>query len=121
MPSSPPPPSSCPQLLEFSLKGYIKSAFYLCRRLLSQSTSVVYKGILSLLFSSMIIWDLPKLASGVKKLSHSKLGFAYDVLSPQVRACFRSHEHSQGDKKATQCGLGAHGSHEADGYLSPFL
>jgi hypothetical protein len=81
-----------PQLLEFSLKGYIKSAFYLCRRLLSQSTSVVYKGILSLLFSSMIIWDLPKLASGVKKLSHSKLGFAYDVLSPQVRLpSFLSH------------------------------
>lgn len=73
------------QLLEFSLKGYIKSAFYLCRRLLSQSTSVVYKGILSLLFSSMIIWDLPKLASGVKKLRFSKLGFAYDVLAPQVQ------------------------------------
>ena len=36
-------------------------------------------GLLSLLFSFMIIWDLPRLGVGVKKLARSRFGFAYQV------------------------------------------
>jgi hypothetical protein len=72
------------KLLEFSLKGYVKSGFYLLQRLVTQSTSFIYKGILSLLLSFMIIWDLPKLAQGARGLQNSRLRFAYDVLAPKV-------------------------------------
>jgi hypothetical protein len=73
------------QLMEYSLKGYIKSGFYLCRRLVTQSTALIYKGILSLLFSFMIVYDLPRLASGAKTLARSRLKFPYEVLAPKVR------------------------------------
>lgn len=72
--------------MEFSLKGYVKQGYYVVQKLLTSSTKLVYKGLLSLLFSFMIIWDLPRLCVGVKKLAHSRLGFAYKVLSPQVTA-----------------------------------
>lgn len=41
-------------------------------------------GLLSLLFSFMVIWDLPRLAVGVKKLAHSRFGFAYQVCRQSV-------------------------------------
>lgn len=38
----------------------------------------------SLLFSFMVIWDLPNLSRGMKALKTSRLGFAYNTISPQV-------------------------------------
>jgi len=74
------------KLMEYSLKGYIKQAYYVIQKLLTSSTKLVYKGVLSLLFSFMIIWDLPRLAKGTQRLGKSRFGFAYNVLAPQVAA-----------------------------------
>eukprot|EP00904_Undaria_pinnatifida_P004221 jgi/Undpi1/137/HiC_scaffold_1.g00137.m2 len=38
----------------------------------------------SLLFSFMVIWDLPNLTRGMKALKTSRLAFAYKTISPQV-------------------------------------
>lgn len=38
----------------------------------------------SLLFSFMVIWDLPNLRRGMKALKTSRLAFAYNTISPQV-------------------------------------
>ena len=65
--------------MEYSLKGYIKQGYHVIQKLVGTSTKLVYKGLLSLLFSFMIIWDLPRLGVGVKKLAHSRFGFAYQV------------------------------------------
>jgi len=74
------------KLMEYSLKGYIKQAYYVIQKLLTSSTKLVYKGLLSLLFSFMIIWDLPRLAKGTQKLGKSRFGYAYNVLAPQLAA-----------------------------------
>jgi len=79
------------KLLEFSLKGYVKSAFYLCRKMLSQSTAVLYKGIISLLFSFMIVYDLPKLAEGAKSLRYSRLRLPYEVCCGEGYAMSNHH------------------------------
>lgn len=41
----------------------------------------------SLLFSFMVIWDLPNLRRGMKALKTSRLGFAYNTISPEVSGC----------------------------------
>ncbi|CAN0370800.1 unnamed protein product, partial [Ectocarpus sp. 13 AM-2016] len=50
----------------------------------------------SLLFSFMVIWDLPNLRRGVTALKTSRLSFAYNTISPQVRvsacACRQARE-----------------------------
>lgn len=38
----------------------------------------------SLLFSFMVIWDLPNLRRGVRALKTSRLGFGYRTIAPQV-------------------------------------
>lgn len=42
------------------------------------------QALVSLLFSFMVIWDLPNLQRGVRALKTSRLGFAYKTISPQV-------------------------------------
>ncbi|EWM22382.1 Uncharacterized protein family UPF0118 [Nannochloropsis gaditana] len=74
------------KLMEYSLKGYIKQAYFVTQKLLTSSTKLVYKGLLSLLFSFMIIWDLPRLARGTQRLARSRFGYAYSVLAPQLTA-----------------------------------
>lgn len=64
------------------------------------------QGMVSLLFSFMVIWDLPNLRRGMRDLKTSRLGFAYNTISPQVRrlvACVRNHAgftytYKRGDK-----------------------
>lgn len=42
------------------------------------------QAMVSLLFSFMVIWDLPNLTRGMKALKTSRLAFAYNTISPQV-------------------------------------
>lgn len=42
------------------------------------------QAIVSLLFSFMVIWDLPNLARGMQALKTSRLSFAYKTISPEV-------------------------------------
>jgi hypothetical protein len=55
-----------------------------CSAVVSQLTNVLYKGVLSLLFSFMIIWDLPRLGRAGPALKHSRLSFAYGTIGPQL-------------------------------------
>lgn len=42
------------------------------------------QAMVSLLFSFMVIWDLPNLRRGVAALKTSRLGFGYRTIAPQV-------------------------------------
>lgn len=71
-------------LLQKSLKTYIAGTASLITKLIGASTKVVFKAILSLIFSFMIMWDLPVVTRGVQKLKRSRLSFMYEELSPIV-------------------------------------
>ncbi|KAI0563576.1 AI-2E transporter [Gracilaria domingensis] len=71
-------------LLQKSIRSYIAATITLITRLLGASTKVIFKAVLSLIFSFMIMWDLPVISRGVKRLKTSRLSFAYEELSPVV-------------------------------------
>lgn len=71
-------------LLQKSLRNYIAATVSLITKLLGASTKVIFKALLSLLFSFMIMWDLPMIATGVRRLKTSRLSFVYDELAPVV-------------------------------------
>ncbi|CAM9772774.1 unnamed protein product, partial [Hapterophycus canaliculatus] len=72
------------KLLQFCLSGYIKKGLNMSSAVVGGLTKVLYKAMLSLLFSFMVIWDLPNLRRGMKALKTSRLGFAYNTISPQA-------------------------------------
>ncbi|CAN0336329.1 unnamed protein product [Pylaiella littoralis] len=72
------------KLLQFCLSGYVKKGLNMCSTVVGGLTKVLYKAMVSLLFSFMVIWDLPNLRRGMKALKTSRLGFAYNTISPQV-------------------------------------
>lgn len=71
-------------LLQKSIRSYIASTISLITKLLGASTKVIFKALLSLIFSFMIMWDLPVIAAGVRRLRTSRLSFAYKELAPAV-------------------------------------
>ncbi|CAM9124096.1 unnamed protein product [Chrysoparadoxa australica] len=73
------------KLLQFTLSGYVQRGLSLCSSVVTQLTGLFYKAILSLLFSFMVVFDFPRLQSGVASLKNSRLKFPYEVLAPQVR------------------------------------
>jgi len=75
------------KLLQFSLKGQVKNIIAFAKSLLKKSTSLLYNGVVSLLFSSMIIYDYPNLRDNVRRLKHnSRLAYPYEILSPKLKA-----------------------------------
>jgi len=72
------------KLLQYTVQGQLESTFRLASRLISNSTQVLYKFLLSLIFSLLVVWDLPELTKGIRSLSQSRLGFAYNELAPVV-------------------------------------
>lgn len=71
-------------LLQKSLRTYIAGTASLITKLIRVSTKVVFKAILSLIFSFMIMWDLPVVTRGIQRLRRSRLSFMYDELAPVV-------------------------------------
>lgn len=71
------------KLLQYAMKGYLQQALQLTSNLITQSTSALYKWILSFLFSTIIIWDLPYLENAVKSLKNSRIGFLYRNIGPR--------------------------------------
>lgn len=71
-------------LLQKSLRSYIAGTVSLITKVLGASTKVIFKALLSLLFSFMIMWDLPVIAAGVRRLRTSRLSFVYEELAPVV-------------------------------------
>lgn len=71
-------------LLQKSIRGYVVGTVALITKLLGASTKVVFKALLSLLFSFMIMWDLPVIVSGVRRLRSSRVGDMYEELAPVI-------------------------------------
>lgn len=71
-------------LLQKSIRSYISATISLITKVLGASTKVIFKALLSLLFSFMIMWDFPTIARGVRKLRSSRLSFMYHELAPVV-------------------------------------
>jgi predicted PurR-regulated permease PerM len=73
-------------LLRRSFGGYIAGIAALITKVLRTSTKVVLKAIFSLIFSFMIMWDLPVIVGGIRRLGSptSRLQYAYNELVPIV-------------------------------------
>lgn len=71
-------------LLQKSIRSYVVATISLITRVLGASTKVIFKALLSLLFSFMVMWDLPVIAAGVRRLRSSRLSFMYEELAPVV-------------------------------------
>jgi predicted PurR-regulated permease PerM len=71
-------------LLQKSIGGYVAGTVALITRLLGASTKVVVKALFSLVFSFMIMWDLPVMLAGVRRLGsrQSRVRYAYNELAP---------------------------------------
>lgn len=71
-------------LLQKSIRGYISGTASLLTKLLGASTKVVVKSLLSLVFSFMIMWDLPVIMAGVRRLGapESRVRYIYGELAP---------------------------------------
>ena len=53
-------------------------------RFISVGSSAIYNSLISLVLSSMIVWDFPTVSQGVSSLSKSRIGFAYNTISPSL-------------------------------------
>jgi hypothetical protein len=77
-------------MLRFSPRifRYLQQALQITSNLITQSTAALYKGVLSFLFSTIIIWDLPYLEKAVKSLKTSRIGFVYRDVAPRYTALY---------------------------------
>jgi predicted PurR-regulated permease PerM len=71
------------KLLQYAMKGYLQQALQITSNLITQSTSALYKWVLSFIFSTIIIWDLPYLEKAVNSLKNSRIGFLYRNVGPR--------------------------------------
>lgn len=71
-------------LLQKSFRGYMKTTGALVTKILASSTRVAFKAFISLVFSFVVFWDLPRIANGVQSLSKSRVAFAYREIAPVI-------------------------------------
>jgi len=71
-------------LLQLSIRGYVTKAASVLTRLVGQSTKTAFKGLVAILFSAIFLWDLPRIAQGVKSLRKSRARTAYLELAPRL-------------------------------------
>lgn len=70
--------------LQRLLKKYVVSLLRISKSLIQGSTRWLYTFIVSLLFSFLIVFDLPRVSNGVRSLGKSRLAFAYHELAPPI-------------------------------------
>eukprot|EP00871_Galdieria_phlegrea_P000168 jgi/Galph1/1151/GphlegSOOS_G5774.1 len=71
-------------LLQKSVKHHVAAAVSLITKILRESTKILFKALISLVFSFLIVWDLPKISQGIASLQRSKLGPAFMEVAPHV-------------------------------------
>lgn len=71
-------------LLQLSIRGYVTKGATLLTRLVGQSTKTAFKGIVAILFSAVFLWDLPRIAAGVRSLRRSRARSVYLELAPRL-------------------------------------
>ena len=72
-------------LLQHMLQGQLLNGLSLAKRFIGDCTRATYKGFLSMVFSVLIVWDLPALTRGIQSLAKSRLSFAYHELAGPIR------------------------------------
>jgi len=70
--------------LEKLLKKYTGAAVAVTTKLIGASGKAFIQVVISLIFSFMIVWDLPKIKLGLRELEHSRLGAAYVEVAPSI-------------------------------------
>ena len=75
-------------MLQKALSQYVNRFASIVSRILGDSTKIIVKVLLSLVFSFLIVWDLPSVARGVRSLRKSRLRAAYSELAPAVSEFF---------------------------------
>ncbi|MDF1664452.1 MAG: AI-2E family transporter [Planctomycetota bacterium] len=70
--------------LQHLLKDYTKLAIKMITKFVGSITKSVLQVLISLIFSFMIIWDLPGIKKGLRSLHLSRLGEAYSEVAPSV-------------------------------------
>ena len=71
-------------IIQKSLSRYVNRFASIVSRILSNSTKIIVKVLLSLVFSFLIVWDLPSVAAGLRSLRRSRLRAAYLELAPAI-------------------------------------
>jgi predicted PurR-regulated permease PerM len=71
-------------VIQKSLSRYVNRFASIVSRILSNSTKIIVKVLLSLVFSFLIVWDLPSVAAGLRSLRRSRLRAAYLELAPAI-------------------------------------
>jgi predicted PurR-regulated permease PerM len=71
-------------LLQKSVKHHVAAAVSLTTKILRESTKILFKALVSLVFSFLIVWDLPKIARAIGSLKRSKIGPAFMEVAPHV-------------------------------------
>ena len=72
-------------LLMLSFKNNLVSVGTACSGLLKPAASLLYTGLISFIFSSLLLFDLPGITEGVASLRRSRLRRPYEELAPKLR------------------------------------
>eukprot|EP00640_Fibrocapsa_japonica_P001083 CAMPEP_0113933688 /NCGR_PEP_ID=MMETSP1339-20121228/1014_1 /TAXON_ID=94617 /ORGANISM="Fibrocapsa japonica" /LENGTH=433 /DNA_ID=CAMNT_0000935123 /DNA_START=297 /DNA_END=1598 /DNA_ORIENTATION=- /assembly_acc=CAM_ASM_000762 len=73
------------KLLQYQLTPYYNTAYTFFKQTLSTLTGALSKGVISLLFSFLIIYDLPRLTKGAEMVKKApRLKWAYNVIVPRL-------------------------------------
>ena len=70
--------------LQRLFKATILSALKFSKSLLDYCTKLILSATVSLAFSFLVVFDLPNLQKGVRRLSKSRIGFAYKQVVPEL-------------------------------------
>lgn len=72
--------------LQSALKTHTTTAVNVISTVLSATTRFTVQGVVSLVLSFVIVWDLPLITRGVDSLKSSRMGFIYNEVAPPMAA-----------------------------------
>lgn len=72
--------------LQSALKQHTTTAVVAISTVLSATTRFTVQGVVSLVLSFVIVWDLPLITRGIDSLKSSRLGFIYNEVAPPMAA-----------------------------------
>lgn len=71
-------------LLQDLLKQNVLGMLNGARLVLDTASGALVQAVAALLFSFLLVFDLPAIAKGVRSLQHSKLSYAYHEVTPKI-------------------------------------
>ncbi len=73
-------------VLQAALKQHTTTAVNVISAGLSATTRITLQGLVSLILSFVIVWDMPAIRRGVESLRHSRLAWLYNETAPSLSA-----------------------------------